>query len=65
MTMRNTFTMQEEGRFERLKVFQTEIAEQQLRESPCPLLIAQLNEMEVMAEKLLASVRALRNSVNK
>lgn len=61
--MRAFFNHDQEREFGRLQVFKETIADQNLVEKPCPLLTAQLNALEVIAEKMLASIRKLQATI--
>lgn len=58
--MSRRFTLIEERQFTRVKVLLELVHDQPLESSPCPLLVSQLKELEVLLEKSSAAARELR-----
>jgi hypothetical protein len=63
--MRDHFYSDEEKIRSRLLVLQELVGEQDLHARPCPLLAAQLNELEVLCSRLQAEARKLSECVGK
>lgn len=57
---RSYFYTDEEKLFARLLEMQRCVSEQTLHAVPCPLLVSQLNELEVFTEKLLEHTKKLK-----
>lgn len=60
---REHFYDDEEKLLKRLLVLKELVAEQDLREKPCPLLAAQLNELGVLCGRLQSDIRTLAECV--
>ena len=54
------FTISQEKTMRRLKVLQELLAERDLHAEPCPLLLAQLDELDVLLSKLASEVADMR-----
>ena len=63
--MAEHFSSEQKQVFHRIVSLQGEIAETDIRESNCPLLLHQLNELEVLHERLLARIRQMKDLVHK
>lgn len=62
---REHFYGDEEKLRERLLVLKELVSEQELHPRPCPLLAAQLNELDVLCGRLQSDVRKLAECVEK
>ena len=60
---REHFNLKEEKLYKRLEVIKDLIAEQPCRDSPCPLLLAQLNDLEVLTFKLQSTITELKETL--
>jgi len=63
--MSGIFTLDQERVNARLRVLKDLVATQSLHDSPCPLLLAQLNELNVFCSKLQEHIHLLRSSLEK
>lgn len=61
---REYFLGEEEKLFSRLSMLKELVGEQELRHKPCLLLASQLNELEVLNDKLRHDIIAMRKYVD-
>lgn len=61
--MRHIFTVSELTLQNELKVLQNIVATQNLQDSPCELLVGQLEEMKCFTKRLTRSIDSLLNSL--
>lgn len=61
--MRHIFTVSEQTLQNELKVLQNIVATQNLQDSPCELLVGQLEEMKCFTKRLTRSIDSLLNSL--
>lgn len=59
------FTIAQEKLMRRVLVFQEQIAESKLHETPCPLLLTQIKEMRVLTDLLSTNLWELSESIEK
>lgn len=57
------FRGKDEAAYQRLLHMKACVEEQVLYGEPCPLLLSQLNELEVFGEKMVSLARQLRTSI--
>lgn len=63
--MSGFFTLDQERVYARLRVLKDLVTTQSLRDSQCPLLLEQLNELNVLCSKLQEHIHLLRSSLEK
>ena len=58
--MRQYFTVDEEREFDRLRLLRDMIADQEIQNVPCPLLVSQLSDLDTLLRKMQVSIDKLQ-----